>query len=367
MTNSLLAQLNKRTKEGILYKTTDKENFLQCVACGHYCKIKDGSFGVCKIRRNEGGKLLVPTGYVGAWQCDPIEKKPFYHAFPSSLAMSFGMLGCDFHCSYCQNWFTSQSLRDPNAGGKPRDVSAQEFVQEAVNYHARVVTSTYNEPLITSEWAVEIFKEAKKVNLGTSFVSNGNGTPEAINFLAPYLDLYKIDLKSFNDKNYRSLGGTLDAVLRTIKDVHSKGIWLEVLTLTIPTFNDSNEELTQIAEFIADISPDIPWHVTGFHKDYKMTDPDDTPASTLIRAAKIGERAGLNFVYAGNRPGRVEKFSNTRCPKCETDLVKRHGFDVTDFKMTVNEALEGFCSKCGQKIPGRWEIPPQRDHMFYFF
>ncbi len=366
--SNLLQLLNKKTKEGVLYRAIpDKEDFLQCTACGHYCKIKDGSSGVCKIRRNEGGKLLVPTNYVGAWQCDPIEKKPFYHAFPRSLAMSFGMLGCDFHCSYCQNWFTSQSLRDPNAGGHPRDVTPNEFVKEALNYHARVVTSTYNEPLITSEWAVEIFKEAKKYNLGTSFVSNGNGTPEAINYLAPYLDLYKIDLKSFNDKNYRSLGGKLESILRTIKDVHSKGIWLEILTLVIPTFNDSKEELTQIAEFIADVSVDIPWHVTGFHKDYKMTDPDDTPAQTLIKAAKIGEKAGLNFVYAGNRPGKVEKYSNTRCPKCETELVRRYGFDVTDFTMKVDDNLHGYCNKCGSTIPGRWEKPPERDQMFYFF
>ena len=365
---SLLHQLNKRTKEGDLFRfLPDKENFLQCTACGHYCKIKEGMSGTCKIRRNEGGKLLVPSGYVGAWQCDPIEKKPFYHAFPRALAMSFGMLGCDLHCAYCQNWFTSQSLRDPNAGGHPRDVTPQEFVKEALNYHARVVTSTYNEPLITSEWAVEIFKEAKKFNLGTSFVSNGNGTPEAINYLTPYLDLYKIDLKTFNDKNYRSLGAKLESILRTIKDVHSKGIWLEVLTLVIPTFNDSIEELTEIAEFIADISVDIPWHVTGFHKDYKMNDPADTPAQTLIKAAKIGEKAGLNFVYAGNRPGRVEKYSNTRCPKCETTLVKRYGFDVTDFTMNVDKNLNGFCPKCGFKIPGRWEVPPERNQMFYFF
>ena len=366
--SNLLQQLNKRTKPGELYRPIPgKDYFLQCFACGHNCKIKEGSSGICKIRRNEHGTLMVPYGYVGAWQCDPIEKKPFYHAFPRSLAMSFGMLGCDFHCPYCQNWFTSQSLRDPNAGGHPKDVTPEEFVTEALNYHARVVTSTYNEPLITSEWAVEIFKEAKKKNLATSYVSNGNGTPEVINYIAPFLDLYKIDLKSFNEKNYHVLGGNLENILRTIKDVYSKGIWLEVLTLTIPTFKDATEELTQIAEFIADVSVDIPWHVTGFHKDYKMTDPEDTPAETLIKAAKIGEKAGLNFVYAGNRPGMVDKYSNTRCPKCETTLVKRHGFDVDDFKMKTDEKLQGFCSKCGEKIPGRWETPPERNKMFYFF
>ena len=360
--------LQERTKEGVLYRSIpDKDHFIQCFACGHYCKIKEGSIGACKIRSNDSGILKVPWGYVGAWQCDPIEKKPFYHAFPRSLAMSFGMLGCDFHCGYCQNWLTSQALRDPKAGGRPRDITPEQFVKEAINYKARVVTSTYNEPLITSEWAVDIFKEAKKYNLATSYVSNGNGTPEVINFISPYLDLYKIDLKTFNDRNYRSLGGTLEAVLRTIRDVYEKGIWLEILTLVVPTFNDSNEELTQIAEFIADISVDIPWHVTGFHKDYKMTDPDDTPAQSLIRAAKIGEKAGLNYVYAGNRPGRVEKFSNTRCPRCDTNLVSRYGFEVSHFDIITSEDLSGTCSKCGEKIAGRWEKPPERNQMFHFF
>lgn len=353
--------LDSRTKPGILYrKLENKDNFIQCYACAHYCKIKDGKSGVCKIRRNEQGTLMVPWGYVGAWQCDPIEKKPFYNAFPKSLAMSFGMLGCDFHCSYCQNWVTSQSLRDPQAGGHPRDVTPEAFVQEALKYNARVVTSTYNEPLITSEWAVDIFKEAKKFNLATSYVSNGNGTPEVLEFIKPYLDLYKIDLKSFNDKNYRKLGGKLESVLNMIKNVHQAGIWLEVLTLTIPGFNDSKEELTQIAEFIADISVDIPWHVTGFHKDYKMTDNDNTPAKTLIRAAKIGEKAGLNFVYAGNRPGQVDKYSNTRCPKCETTLVERRGFTVNSFNMKLHDNYEASCPKCGEIIAGRWEKPPGR-------
>jgi pyruvate formate lyase activating enzyme len=369
MVMSLQEQLDKRTRPGELFRKIEgKDDFLQCFACGHYCKIKEGHTGVCKIRKNVNGVLMVPWGYVGAWQCDPIEKKPFYNAFPRSLAMSFGMLGCDFHCSYCQNWLTSQALRDPNAGGTPRDVSPESFVKEALAYNARVVTSTYNEPLITSEWAVAIFKEARKHDLITSYVSNGNGTPEVIDYLSPYLDLYKIDLKTFNDKNYRKLGGTLEPILRTIKQVYEKGIWLEVLTLVIPTFNDSKEELTQIAEFIADISVDIPWHVTGFHKDYKMTDPDNTPAKLLIKAAKIGEKAGLNYVYAGNRPGRVEKYSNTRCPKCDTTLIKRHGFEVLDFKIKLlDEKFKGACPQCGEIIAGRWEEPPQRNQMFYFF
>ena len=197
MKNSLEKTLQSLSREGSLYKQLkDKTDFIQCFACAHECKIKIGNSGVCKVRFNKDNKLFVPFDYVAAWQCDPIEKKPFFHAFPGSLAMSFGMLGCDYHCAFCQNWITSQALRDPTAGTNPRKVSADVFVQQAKEYNARVVTSTYNEPLITAEWAVEIFKKAKEQNLGTSFVSNGNATPQVLNFIQPYTDLYKIDLKT---------------------------------------------------------------------------------------------------------------------------------------------------------------------------
>ncbi|MFW9778211.1 MAG: AmmeMemoRadiSam system radical SAM enzyme [Candidatus Heimdallarchaeota archaeon] len=369
MTEVLVDLLNSKTTTGELYRSLPTQpEFIQCYACAHYCKIKNGRSGICKIRFNEEGSLKVPYGYVGAWQCDPIEKKPFYHAFPSSNAMSFGMLGCDYHCGYCQNWLTSQALKDPRAraGSYVKDVTPEEFVDRAIELEARVITSTYNEPLITSEWAVAIFKVARQQGLATSYVSNGNATPEVLDYLRPYLDLYKIDLKTFDDKNYRRLGGTLEAVLKGIKGVFERGMWLEIVTLVVPTFNDSEEELTQIAEFIADVSTDIPWHVTAFHKDYKMTDPSNTSAETLIRAAEIGEKAGLNYVYAGNLPGRVGKFSNTRC-SCGHTLVKRLGFEVIEFSMEVeNDAKKGFCPKCGEHIPGRWEEPQERNSLFRF-
>jgi pyruvate formate lyase activating enzyme len=363
MTQVLVELLNSKTTTGELYRSIpDKPDFIQCYACAHYCKIKNGRSGICKIRYNEEGELKVPYGYVGAWQCDPIEKKPFYHAYPNSYAMSFGMLGCDYHCGYCQNWITSQALKDPRAsvGSSVKDVTPKEFVKKAIDLEARVVTSTYNEPLITSEWAVGIFKVAREQGLATSYVSNGNATPEVLDYLKPYLDLYKIDLKTFQDKNYRKLGGTLEAVLKGIKGVHEREMWLEIVTLIVPTFNDSDEELQQIAEFIADISTEIPWHVTAFHKDYKMTEPGNTSAKTLIRAAKIGEKVGLKYVYAGNIPGHVDKFSNTRC-SCSHTLIERFGFDMVNFSMDVNhEEKTGFCPKCGEQIPGRWEEPPER-------
>src|SRR5205085_1152367 len=183
-----------------------KENgAIQCFACGHRCLVQPGRDGVCRVRFNDNGKLLVPYGYVGALACDPIEKKPFYHVLPGSDALTFGMLGCDYHCGYCQNWVTSQALRDPAAISPPMDVEPSDLVRLAKKHGASVITSTYNEPLITSEWAVEVFREAKKAGLKCSYVSNGNGTPEVLDYIAPYIDMYKVDLKGFDDRHYRDL------------------------------------------------------------------------------------------------------------------------------------------------------------------
>jgi pyruvate formate lyase activating enzyme len=240
-----------------------------------------------------------------------------------SLAYSFGMLGCDLHCAYCQNWVTSQALRDPAAVVGPMRVTPAELVLDALRQGGRIIVSTYNEPLITSEWAVAVFKEARAAGLVTGFVSNGNGTLQVLEFLRPWVDLYKVDLKSFDDRHYRQLGGRLEPILDTIRRLHEMGFWLEIVTLVIPGFNDSDDELTRLAEFLAGVSPDIPWHVTAFHKDYKMTDPENTSAETLIRAAEIGKKAGLRYVYAGNLPGEVGDLENTRCPSCRELLIER--------------------------------------------
>ena len=340
--------LAERTREGTLYEKLAND-WVHCYACGHNCKIPPGRDGVCRVRFNDGGTLRVPWGYVGGVQLDPVEKKPFFHAFPGALAMSFGMLGCDFHCGYCQNWLTSQALRDPVAGAPPRNISPEEFVSLARQYKAKIVTSTYNEPLITSEWGVDIFKVARRYGLVTSYVSNGNGTPEVLDYLRPWVDLYKVDLKGFNDRNYRKLGGVLKNTLDTIKMLHEQHFWLEIVTLIVPGFNDSDAEFKDIADFLVSISPDIPWHVTAFHQDYKMTNPDNTSVSTLIRAAEIGYHAGLRYVYAGNLPGRVERYENTYCPNCSELLVERWGF-----KVLRNRVRDGGCPKCKTTIPGVW-------------
>jgi pyruvate formate lyase activating enzyme len=289
-------------------------------------------------------------------QCDPIEKKPFFHALPGTLAMSFGMLGCDLHCGYCQNWFTSQALRDPASTAPPIPMTAKDFCRVAVEQGANTVTSTYNEPLITSEWAVEVFREARRHGLRTSYVSNGNGTEEVLDYIKPWVDFYKVDLKSFNDKNYRQLGGKLDSVLKTIEMLWRKGFWVEIVTLFIPGFNDGEDEMRQIAKFLAGISPDIPWHCTAFHPDYKMSDRDSTGVRTLIKACEIGKDAGLRFVYAGNLPGRVSDWENTCCPSCEELLIERKGFEVRAYRLTD----DGKCPKCATAIAGRWDAAKSR-------
>jgi pyruvate formate lyase activating enzyme len=324
---------------------------VRCHACGHRCLIPPDQRGVCKVRWNEDGGLMVPGGYVAALQLDPVEKKPFYHAYPGSRALSFGMLGCDYHCAHCQNALTSQALRDPAAGVAPEPVSAEDIVGLALRRQARILTSTYNEPLITSEWAVEVFRAGKARGLVGSYVSNGNATPEVLDYLRPWVDLYKVDLKGFDDRRYRRLGGTLQVVLDAIGMIHARGFWLEVVTLLIPGFNDSREEVRDIARFLHGVSPDIPWHVTAFHPDYKMTDRDGTPVRTVLRAAELGRAEGLHHVYAGNIAGAAGPFENTWCPSCRALLVERAGYRVRQDRLTPTG---GVCPDCQTRVAGIW-------------
>jgi len=347
---TLAELLDRMTVEGALYERLDGGK-VRCVACGHRCTIFPGRRGICRVRANDHGTLRVPWGYVAALQCDPIEKKPFYHVTPGALALTFGMLGCDYACPNCQNYLTSQALRDPQAGVEPVPVTPARVVDLAVRHGAGWIASSYNEPLITSEWAVAIFREARQRGLRTCYVSNGNGTAEVLRFLQPWTDGYKIDLKAFTDRHYRMLGGVLDRVVRTVRMVHELGFWMEIVTLVIPGYNDSDEELRATAEFIASVSPLIPWHVTAFHRDYRMLDPADTPPETLIRAAQVGEAAGLRYVYAGNLPGQVGRYEHTFCHHCRALLVERSGYRILQNRLG---ATGGRCPECGTAIPGIW-------------
>ncbi len=250
----------------------------------------------------------------------------------------------------CQNWLTSQALRDDAAGVAPNIVTADRLISLAKAYGAAMVGTSYNEPLITAEWAIEVFKKAKPAGFRTAFISNGNATPQVLDYIRPWTDCYKIDLKSMNDRNYRQLGGVVDNILETVKMAHERGFWEEIVTLVIPGFNDSEGELRRAADFVASVSPDIPWHVTAFHQDYHMTENANTTAEQLIRACEIGRDAGLRYIYAGNLPGRVGRWENTYCPSCDELLVERYGYIIRQMKVT----REGKCPKCATAIPGIW-------------
>jgi pyruvate formate lyase activating enzyme len=345
---SLADLLDRQTVAGCLCRAEDGK--VRCLACGHRCLIAPGRRGVCKVRFNADGQLRVPFGYVAGLACDPVEKKPFFHVLPGSDALTFGMLGCDFHCAYCQNWVTSQALRDAASESPVHRTDPEQLAAAAVREGARLVVSTYNEPLITAEWSAAVFEACKGRGLLCAFVSNGNATPEALDFIQPWISAMKIDLKTFNDRQYRALGGALDRVTETIREVHRRGLWLEIVTLLVPGMNDSEAELCDLTRFVASVSLDIPWHVTAFHPDYKMTEPRRTQAGDLLRAAEIGREAGLRFVYAGNLPGHVESWEDTRCPGCGATLIERRGFTVMSYRLSP----AGGCPECGRAIPGRW-------------
>jgi len=350
----LAGWLDALTREGELYQRLEDGSVI-CAACAHCCRIKPGGRGICQVRYNAGGALHAPWGYASAIHADPVEKKPFYHALPGSTALTFGMLGCNLHCDYCQNWDISQALRDAAAGAPPVRVTPDDLAALARRARARSVVSSYNEPLITSEWAAAVFKAAKAAGLLCLYVSNGYATREVLEYLRPWLDGYKIDLKSMRDKNYRQLGAALDRVLEGARMVYEMGFWLEIVTLVVPGFNDSDAELRDAAQFIRSLSADIPWHVTAFHADYRMTDRDNTDARALARAAEIGYGEGLRYVYAGNLPGKLARFENTYCPDCGATLIERVGFRVLSNRLKEN----GLCPDCGARIAGLWQ-PPAR-------
>jgi len=332
-----------------------EDSAIRCLACANRCRIPEGKTGICCVRTNRGGELRVPGGYVAGLNVDPIEKKPFFHVFPGRDALSFGMFGCNFHCPFCQNWISSQVLKDPESAGTPRVIRPEQLADQAVEQNAPVIVSTYNEPLITSDWAAKVFERACECGIVCGFVSNGNATPEVIEFLRPFMRLYKVDLKCFDDDSYRTLGGTLKTVLDTIALLKEKGFWVEIVTLLIPGFNDTDDQLRGIANFLAGLSHDIPWHVTAFHPDYHMTDTRATRPSDIERAVAFGREAGLRFMYAGNLPGSTGNLENTYCPSCNAPLIQRRGYFILE-----NRMHGAHCPDCGALIPGLWEENPPR-------
>jgi pyruvate formate lyase activating enzyme len=332
-----------------MFQQPEGEGRVRCGLCRFRCSIADGRRGLCGVRENREGVLYTLVyGKAVAENVDPIEKKPLFHFHPGSLSYSVSTVGCNFRCLHCQNHQISQwpLERGPIAGA---EVAPERLVQRALDAGCRSIAYTYTEPTIYFEYAYETARLARQAGLGNVFVSNGYITPEALETIAPYLDAANIDLKGFSDDFYREVAGaSLQGVLDCLRDYHRHGIWLEVTTLLIPGRNDDPEELRQLTRFIAEeLGPETPWHVTGFYPTYKLQDAPPTPLASLQTARKIGQQAGLQFVYTGNR-GDADSES-TRCPACRKLVIERSGF-----RLVTNHLQQGQCPWCPAVIPGRF-------------
>jgi pyruvate formate lyase activating enzyme len=344
--------LDQYVRPGDLAEKLDNQA-VRCLACAHSCQLKPGQRGICKIRFNQDGTLQTPWGYVSSLQVDPIEKKPFYHFLAGAKALTFGMLGCNLQCDYCQNWLTSQALREDGTDRLKsylQTLQPEEIVDHGVRHKAEVVASSYNEPLITTEWAVDIFRLSSDAGLKNVYISNGFATKEVLDYLKPFLHGFKVDLKTMQLDHYRQLGGGLQPVLDSIAYAVELGMWVEIVTLLVPGFNDSKEELADMASFIQSVSPEIPWHITAFRPEYRMRDRSRTSVRQIREAVEIGYQTGLQYVYGGNLPGSLDKYEHTSCHGCQSILIKRWGFSIQQYRITS----EGKCPDCGTRIPGHW-------------
>jgi len=331
-------------KEALLFSSLEKRQ-VACSLCAFRCLLAPDKFGRCGVRQNRDGRLYTHVyGELIAAHIDPIEKKPLFHYLPGSSSFSMATQGCNFRCSFCQNWQISQlSLTAGKASGQP--FLPREIVTTAHQRGCRSISYTYTEPTIYFEYAYETAQLANAQGLGNVFVTNGFMTTEALEKISPYLDACNVDLKSFREEFYTDIcGAHLQPVLDSIRRMKELNIWVEVTTLVVPGLNDSEEELTDIAEFIASVDPDIPWHISRFHPDHKYHNSGPTPLETLQKAYVLGASVGLRYIYIGNV--RSEK-EDTLCTQCRKTIISRQGFIMSDFNIK-NSA----CSFCGFPVAG---------------
>ncbi|MCD6461875.1 MAG: AmmeMemoRadiSam system radical SAM enzyme [Thermoplasmata archaeon] len=318
---------------------------VRCLLCAHRCRIKPGNRGICGVRENREGRLVsLIFGAVSSAAVDPVEKKPLYHFLPGSRALSFGTVGCNFHCQHCQNWEIAASRPE---SFPLRYVSPGEVVDRAVDLGVESVAWTYNEPTIWYEFTLETSRMLKKRGIRTIYVTNGYISEEALDEHAPYLDAMNIDVKAFAGDFYRKIvGGRLEPVLATVERAVSLGIYVELTYLLIPGLNDRREEIREFSRWAVSISPDIPVHISRFFPNYKMTHVPPTPMKTLSEAYDIMREEGLLYVYPGNVPH--DSRENTYCPQCGSMVIERVGYHTTD------KTDAGRCPSCGFSLPGVW-------------
>lgn len=334
-------------KEAMLY---DKEpnQMVQCYLCNHQCKISPDKFGNCGVRKNIDGTLYsLIYGEAIATHVDPIEKKPLNHFLPGSASYSIATIGCNFSCGFCQNWQISQVNKRNNTTSIGSQILPEEVVKKAIANNCKSISFTYTEPTIFFEYAYDTAKLAKQKDLYTVFVTNGYMTTKALDEISPYLDAANVDLKSFKENYYSELcHAHLQPVLDSIKHMKKLGIWVEITTLIVPDQNDTEGEFTSIARFIAKIDKNIPWHISRFHPNYQMGESEPTPMKTLKKAAEIGKKHGLNYIYLGN----VSEGNDTFCSNCGSLIIERRYFDIT-----ANNLKGNHCGFCKEKIPGVWK------------
>lgn len=334
-------------KEAMVYEKLDQGD-VKCHLCCHNCLIHNDKRGLCAVRENQGGTLYsLVYGKVISMNIDPIEKKPLFHVLPATTSLSIATVGCNFRCKHCQNYEISQYPHEKKFTIPGKDMTPEDIVSAAVGHGCKSISYTYTEPTIFFEFAYDCAQLARTQGIRNIFVSNGYTGPEAARLIAPFLDANNIDLKG-SDTFYRNIcGARLKPVQDTIRLMKELGVWIEVTTLIIPDLNDSEKDLTDMAEFIVSVDPAIPWHVSQFHPTYKLMDKPRTPVATLRRARDIGSKAGLKYVYEGNVPG--EGGENTYCPSCRKLLIKRFGYSILENGLKGNN-----CPVCNAPIEGIW-------------
>jgi pyruvate formate lyase activating enzyme len=338
-------------KEAMLVKELDNQT-VQCRVCEHMCVLRPDAAGICGVRKNIDGVLyLVVYGDAVAVHIDPIEKKPLFHFFPGSDALSIGTYGCNLRCRWCQNWELSQVRNPDQLPAKGNGFySPEELVSIAHKRHIQSIAYTYNEPTVFFEYSYDVARLAKEQGIKNVYVSNGYMSLESLGVLSPYLDAINVDLKGFTDTLYtRYTGSHLEPVKRNIAFIAQEtDIWIEVTTLVVPELNDSDDELRAAAEWLASVDSNMPWHVSAFHPNYKMLDKPRTPVATLERAYHIGKNAGLNHIYVGNI--RDPSKESTYCPSCGTKLIERFGYSTRVLWQNPGE-----CPSCKTIIAGVWK------------
>ncbi len=318
-----------------------EDNKVRCELCPHRCVLKEGQTGVCRVRKNIGGKLYALNyGSVSSIAVDPIEKKPLFHFKPKSEVLSLSTVSCNMHCKHCQNWEISQvGMEFPYL----KEMSPEEVMEIARNYEG--IAWTYNEPTIWHEFTLDVSKMAKKEGLYTVYVTNGYINEEPLREIGQYLDAMNIDVKAFTDEFYRKItGARLQPVLDTVERAYKMGIHIELTYLIIPTLNDSQDEIRKFAEWVYNLSSEIPVHFSRFFPMYKLTDKPPTPLKTMHNAYKIAKDVGLDYVYLGNT--WEPEYESTYCPNCGNLLIERIYYNTKIKGLTK----DGRCDRCGKKI-----------------